>query len=90
MGDLILAARNKYVHVGTHVMNNNSIDKYAMWFQKYAEESLIILLGLHKKIKYWNNEEKLKAYFDNCIKSNEYLEAVSNIYKKRHKRIVKK
>lgn len=90
MGDLILAARNKYVHVGTHVMNNNSIDKYAMWFQKYAEESLIILLGLHQTIKYWNNEEKLKAYFDNCIKSNEYLEAVSNIYKKRHKRIVKK
>jgi hypothetical protein len=88
MGDLILKARNKYVHVGTHVVKDSSIDKYIIWFQKYAEESLIILLGLHKKIKYWDNEEKLKAYFDNCIKSDEYLEAVSNIYKKRRKRMV--
>lgn len=90
MGDLIMAIRNEYVHIGTHVVGDSPIDKYAMWFQKYAEESLIILLGLHKNLKYWNNEAKLKAYFDNCAKSNEYLEAVINIHKKRNKKVIQK
>lgn len=79
MGVLVLRSRNNYVHSGIYSGKEEFVDQYMNWAQKYAEQALFLLLRLYKNRKIYNNEEKLEAFFDNCSKNDEYIQAVNRI-----------
>lgn len=81
MGDLVLESRNKYVHSGIYSGKEKFADNYINWAQKYAEQSLYLMIFLYKNRKIWKNEEELGAFFDNYAKSDKYIQAVGNISK---------
>ena len=80
MGQLVLSARNRYVHSGLHSGGEEYIDQYVNWAQRYAEQALYLLLWLYDKRKYWGSEEELDAFFDICVESQEFLQVASRIH----------
>lgn len=44
MGDLVLESRNKYVHSGIYSGKEKFADNYINWAQKYAEQSLYLMI----------------------------------------------
>lgn len=73
MGDLVLNARNRYVHSGLYSGKEEYMDQYINWAQKYAEQALYLLLRLHNDQKYWKSEEDIDIFFDNYTKSPEFF-----------------
>lgn len=78
MGDLILGARNKYVHSGLYSGKEEYVDQYINWAQKYAEQALYLLLRLYSNRKYWETEDDLDIFFDNYTKDPRFFK-ITNI-----------
>lgn len=64
MGDLVVCARNQFVHKGIHAGGQEYGSNYLKWTQQYAEQSLTFLLYLYKNRDVWKNEEDLNMFFD--------------------------
>ena len=77
MGDLVLNARNKYVHSGLYSGKEEYIDQYVNWAQKYAEQALYLLLRLYYNRKYWESEEDLDIFFDNYVKDSKFFKIIN-------------
>lgn len=64
MGDLVVRARNQFVHVGVYAGEQEYGSNYLKWMQQYAEQSLTFLLYLYKNRDVWKNNEDLDMFFD--------------------------
>lgn len=73
MGDLVVHARNQFVHVGVYVGEQEYGSNYLKWIQQYAEQSLTFLLYLYKNRDVWKNEEDLNMFFDIFQRSTKEL-----------------
>ena len=73
MGDLVVNARNQFVHVGIYVGEQEYGSNYLKWIQQYAEQSLTFLLYLYKNRDVWKNEEDLNMFFDIFQRSSKDL-----------------
>lgn len=73
MGDLVVHARNQFVHVGVYVGEQEYGSNYLKWIQQYAEQSLTFLLYLYKNRDVWKNEEDLNMFFDIFQRSSKDL-----------------
>lgn len=84
MGDLVLNARNKYVHSGLYSGKEEYVDQYVNWAQKYAEQALYLLLRLYDNREYWESEEDLDIFFDNYAKDSKFFR-ITNIIRNARK-----
>ena len=73
MGDLVVRARNQFVHVGVYVGEQEYGSNYLKWMQQYAEQSLTFLLYLYKNRDVWKNNEDLNMFFDIFQRSTKEL-----------------
>ena len=73
MGDLVVRARNQFVHVGVYAGEQEYGSNYLKWMQQYAEQSLTFLLYLYKNRDVWKNEEDLNMFFDIFQRSTKEL-----------------
>ena len=73
MGDLVVCARNQFVHKGIHAGGQEYGSNYLKWTQQYAEQSLTFLLYLYKNRDVWKNEEDLNMFFDIFQRSTKEL-----------------
>lgn len=73
MGDLVVRARNQFVHVGVYAGEQEYGSNYLKWMQQYAEQSLTFLLYLYKNRDVWKNEEDLNMFFDIFQRSSKDL-----------------
>ena len=73
MGDLVVRARNQFVHIGVYVGEQEYGSSYLKWTQLYAEQSLTFLLYLYKNRDVWKNEEDLNMFFDIFQRSTKEL-----------------
>ena len=64
MGDLVVSARNQFVHKGVYAGEQEYRSNYLKWTQQYAEQSLTFLLYLYRNRDVWKNEEDLNMFFD--------------------------
>lgn len=81
MGDLVVRARNQFVHVGVYVGEQEYGSNYLKWIQQYAEQSLTFLLYLYKNRDVWKNEEDLNMFFDIFQRSPEELTLSGKVLK---------
>jgi len=81
MGDLVVRARNQFVHVGVYVGEQEYGSNYLKWMQQYAEQSLTFLLYLYKNRDVWKNEEDLNMFFDIFQRSPEELTLSGKVLK---------
>lgn len=79
MGDLVVRARNQFVHVGVYAGEQEYGSNYLKWMQQYAEQSLTFLLYLYKNRDIWKNEEDLNMFFDIFQRSIKELTLSENI-----------
>lgn len=79
MGDLVVRARNQFVHVGVYAGEQEYGSNYLKWMQQYAEQSLTFLLYLYKNRDIWKNEEDLNMFFDIFQRSTKELTLSENI-----------
>lgn len=79
MGDLVVRARNQFVHVGVYAGEQEHGSNYLKWMQQYAEQSLTFLLYLYKNRDVWKNEEDLNMFFDIFQRSIKELTLSENI-----------
>ena len=79
MGDLVVRARNQFVHVGVYAGEQEYGSNYLKWMQQYAEQSLTFLLYLYKNKNTWKNEEDLNMFFDIFQRSTKELTLSENI-----------
>lgn len=79
MGDLVVRARNQFVHVGVYVGKQEYGSNYLKWMQQYAEQSLTFLLYLYKNRDVWKNNEDLNMFFDIFQRSIKELTLSENI-----------
>ena len=73
MGDLVVRARNQFVHVGVYAGEQEYGSNYLKWMQQYAEQSLTFLLYLYKNRDVWKNNEDLNMFFDIFQRSTKEL-----------------
>lgn len=73
-GQLILDARNTYVHQGVSSNSKEPNDFYLNWSQQYAEKALKILLYIYNNRSTWKTEEDIDTFFDCYSKNDRTLE----------------
>lgn len=84
MGDLVVRARNQFVHIGICAGEQEYGSNYLKWTQQYAEQSLTFLLYLYKNRDVWENENDLNMFFDIFQRSTKELmlsESILNLKK---------
>lgn len=75
MGELILLFRNRYVHEGILIDDENICDYYLMWSQKYAEEALLLVLRIFDGRKRLNTNQKVEAFIELLPRNCDSLDA---------------
>ncbi len=85
-GELILSARNAYVHQGMSSQLKTSNERYLNWSQQYAEVAIKILLYLYKNRSTWATENDIDIFFDFYSKPDQALELASELLTLRGKR----
>lgn len=86
MGDLVLGARNRFVHNGLHSGKEEYVDQYINWAQRYAEQALFLLLRLYSNRRCWKTEDDLDLFFDNYAKGSRFFEIANVIRLARNKK----
>jgi len=85
MGDLILSARNTYVHQGVQSSPGETFDHYVNWSQQYSEKALMILLSLYDDRTLLKTEGDVDKFFDYYSESNESLKVAGILLARRRR-----